>query len=171
MGPMTGGDSMSGHADAHVGEPTAGPSGPAYLRLIGLGAAIGIPAALLAALFLALVHTLEDWLWTDLPAALGSASPPWFLVVALPVLGALIVVAARRFLPGDGGHSPLGGLSTEPTPLAHAPGVVLAALGTLPFGAVLGPELPVIALGSAVGMAVNRFVRLDRRGTAAIAGA
>ena len=32
--------------------------------------------------------------------------------------------------------------------LAHAPGVALAALGTLPFCAVLGPEAPLIALGT-----------------------
>ena len=34
-------------------------SGRAYLKLIGLGALIGIPAALLAAVFLALIHELE----------------------------------------------------------------------------------------------------------------
>ena len=34
--------------------------GRAYLRLVGLGALIGIPAALLAALFLALVNELEQ---------------------------------------------------------------------------------------------------------------
>ena len=37
----------------------------------------------------------------------------------------------------------------------HAPGVALAALGTLAFGAVLGPEAPLIALGSVVGLAVT----------------
>jgi len=49
--------------------------------------------------------------------------------------------------------------------------VALAAVGTLGFGAVLGPEAPVIALGSAVGMLATRFVRLDQRGTAALASA
>ena len=38
-------------------------SGSAYLRLVGLGALLGIPAALVASLFLALVHDLEHWLW------------------------------------------------------------------------------------------------------------
>jgi len=54
-------------------------AGRAYLRLILLGAAIGIPAALLAAGFLALVHELEDVLWHDLPDPLGRPSPPWYL--------------------------------------------------------------------------------------------
>jgi H+/Cl- antiporter ClcA len=135
-------------------------SGPAYLRLILLGAAIGIPAALLAAVFLALVHWLEDRLWTDLPDRLGYDSAPWFLVIGLPVVGAAVVVAARTLLPGDGGHSPLAGIGGGVTPLRYAPGVALAALGTLSFGAVLGPEAPLIALGSAVGMAVTLLVRL-----------
>ena len=119
---------------------TAGPerpqlSGTAYLRLILLGAAIGVPAALVAAGFLALVHELEDWLWHDLPDALGHSSPPWYLIVGLPVLGACLVVLARRSLPGDGGHSPLDGIGGKPTPISHAPGVALAALGSLSFGA------------------------------------
>jgi chloride channel protein, CIC family len=140
---------------------TATPVDPAdaraYLRVIALAAAIGIPAALVAAGFFGLVHYLELWLWDDLPDALGYSSPPWFLVLGLPVAGALIVVVARVYLPGDGGHSPLDGLSMKPTPIAHGPGVALAALGTLPFGAVLGPEAPVVALGSVVGLTAARF--------------
>ena len=145
--------------------------GRAYLGLVGLGAAIGIPAALLAALFLAFVHELEDWLWDDLPDALGHASPPWYLVVGLPLAGAALVAGARLLLPGDGGHRPLLGLATIPTPVKHAPGVALAAIGTLGFGAVLGPEAPVIALGSAVGMAFAGFAKLPARPAAVVSNA
>ena len=63
-----------------------------YLRLVLLGALIGAPAALVAAGFLGLVHYLQHWIWDDLPDALGYSSPPWFLVVLLPVVGAAIVV-------------------------------------------------------------------------------
>jgi H+/Cl- antiporter ClcA len=147
------------------------PGGAAYLRLVLLAALIGIPAALLAAGFLGLVHYLESWLWHSLPGALGASSPPWYLVVGLPVAGAVIVVAARLLLPGDGGGEPLEGLSSRPTPVSHVPGVVIAAAGTLGFGAVLGPEAPVIALGSAAGMAAAGLARLAQRGTAVIAGA
>ena len=137
-------------------------SGPQYLKLIGLGALIGIPAALLAAVFLALIHEVENWLWHDLPDALGYDAPPWFLVVGLPVAGAALVIAARRLLPGDGGHRPLDGFgASSPTPVAYMPGVALAAIGSLAFGAVLGPEAPLIALGSAVGLAVTHFVDID----------
>src|SRR6185437_10442620 len=81
-------------------QPSAAPgafSGPAYLRLVALGAVIGVPAAFLAAIFLALVHDVEHWLWTDLPNSLGHSSPPWYLVIALPFAGACVVLAARAF--------------------------------------------------------------------------
>jgi len=101
------------------------------------------------------VHELENWLW--------DSEPAWYVVIGLPVAGACVVLAARRLLPGDGGHPPLEGIGGGTTPVAYAPGIALAALGTLAFGAVLGPEGPLIALGSAVGMLVTRFVKLDPR--------
>ena len=131
--------------------------GKAYLRLIGIGAVVGIPAALVAVAFLAVVHYLEGWLWTDLPKAMGFSSPPWWMVVGLPVVGALLVWAARALLPGDGGHEPLHGISFEPTLVSYAPSVALAAVATLAFGLVLGPEAPLIALGSVVGMVAVRW--------------
>jgi chloride channel protein, CIC family len=146
-------------------------AGPAYLRLVLIGAVVGLPAALLAAGFLALVHQLEHVLWHDLPDQLGYSHVPWFLVIGLPAVGAALVVVARAAFPGDGGHEPLGGISTEPTPLAAAPGVALAALATLSFGAVLGPEAPLIALGSVVGVAASRLVRLPPRENAVVATA
>ena len=111
----------------------------------------------MAIAFLGAVHVVEGWLWTDLPKALGLSAPPWWLIVGLPVVGGLLVWLARTALPGDGGHEPLGGLSFTPTPVSYAPSVALAALGTLAFGIVLGPEAPLIALGSAVGMAVAHW--------------
>ena len=166
------------HSPPSAHEPGAGgnapppvTSGRAYLHLVLLGAAIGIPAALLAALFLALVHDVEHWLWHDLPDALGHSSAPWYLVIGLPVVGAALVVAARVFLPGDGGHEPLEGLATAPTPVSHGPGVALAALGTLSFGAVLGPEAPIVALGSLMGVAAARAASMGKRGSAVLSSA
>jgi H+/Cl- antiporter ClcA len=143
--------------------PPATVSAPRALWLVWLGALVGVPAALVAVLFVVVVHELQHWLWHDLPEHLDASSPPWYLVLGLPVVGAGIVLAARRLLPGDGGHEPLSGISVEPTPLSHAPAVALAALGSLAFGAVLGPEGPLIALGSVVGVVIVSAVRLDPR--------
>jgi H+/Cl- antiporter ClcA len=137
-----------GSDGAEAGSPRA------YLLLTLLGAAIGIPAALAAAILFVAIHEIQHWLWNELPPAIGYAEPPWFLVLALPVAGAVLVSIARAALPGDGGHSPLHGLDPSPTPLRYAPGIVLAGLGTLCFGAVLGPEMPIIALGAIVGTVV-----------------
>jgi H+/Cl- antiporter ClcA len=46
--------------------------------------------------------------------------------------------------------------------IAELPGVVLAALATLVFGAVLGPEMPLILLGGGLALL---FLRLARRDT------
>jgi H+/Cl- antiporter ClcA len=143
-----------------------------YLRAVLLATLVGIPAAVVAALFLGVVHYLEHWLWVDLPDALGASSPPWFLVIGLPVVGAAVVAAARLWLPGDGGHEPLGGLSTAPTPISHAPGIAVAALGTLAFGAVLGPEAPIVALGGITALFLTSVTRLSeqQRALLSIAG-
>jgi H+/Cl- antiporter ClcA len=155
-----------------TGAPEPEPlAGTAYLRLVLIGALIGVPAALVAAGFLALVHQLEHVLWHDLPDWLGYSGVPWFLVIGLPVVGAGLVALARLALPGDGGHDPLGGISVAPTALAAGPGVALAALATLSFGGVLGPEAPLIALGSVVGVAASRLVSLPERENRVVATA
>ena len=142
-----------------------------YLRLVLLGAVVGVPAALVAVLFLVFVHDLEHWLWHDIPHHLDETSPPWYLVIGLPVAGACLVALARRFLPGDGGHSPLQGFAGKPPLLSHAPGIVLAAIGTLSFGAVLGPEGPLIALGALVGIVITRVARLGPQESAILGNA
>jgi H+/Cl- antiporter ClcA len=158
---------------AVASSPDAPPgAGVRALRLVVVGGVLGVPAALLAAVFLAIVHELEHWLWTDLPHDIGTTAPPWYLVIGLPVVGAAVCVVARSLLPGDGGRSPLKGLTGEgPTPIKYAPGIALAALGTLSFGAVLGPEGPLIALGSVAGLAVATLAGAGKRESAVLAGA
>ena len=74
-------------------------------------------------------------------------------------------------MPGDGGHKPLHGFGGGPPLLSYAPGIALAAIGTLAFGAVLGPEGPLIAIGAIVGLAITPFVRLGPRESGALATA
>jgi H+/Cl- antiporter ClcA len=49
------------------------------------------------------------------------------------------------------------------TPLSYAPGIIVAALASLSFGAVLGPEAPVVALGSVVALSLSSFVRFGKQ--------
>ena len=75
---------MSAVASSPDAQPGAGARA---LRLVVVGGVLGVPAALFAAVFLAIVHEVEHWLWTDLPHDLGTKTPPWYLVIGLPVVG------------------------------------------------------------------------------------
>lgn len=121
---------------------------------MGAAIIIGLLAALLAVGFVVAEHELIHLLWESLPAAMGQESAPWWLVYVLLLGGAVAVFFARK-LPGDGGHVPLHGLGID---ITHKQilSVVLAALASLACGAVVGPEAPLMAIGTATGAAVAR---------------
>jgi len=147
------------------------PTAPRELvRLTLLGALIGLPAGAVAFAFITVVHWLESWLWDDLPDALGVDQPPWWLVLGLPTIGGALVHLARK-LPGDGGHAPINGVSMGVMRTADAGSIALAALATLPFGLVLGPEGPLIALGGIVATTLTARARMAAQGRAALATA
>ncbi len=77
-------------------------------------------------------------------------------------VGGALTGLAIRYLPGAGGASPAEGFKTHraPTP-AQLPGVILAALATLTFGAVLGPEAPLIAIGGGLVALALRAARRE----------
>jgi len=121
------------------------------VRLLVVAAGLGVPISALAWGFLAVVSKLQHWLFTDLPSDIGFRSVPGWWPFPVLAAGGMLVAASITYLPGTGGHSPADGLKTgglfPPTELA---GIALAALATLGFGAVLGPEAPLIALGGGV---------------------
>jgi H+/Cl- antiporter ClcA len=132
-----------------------------YVRLLVLAAILGVPISAAAYGFLALVTALQDWVFTDLPEALGFATAPlWWPLPPLALAGLLVGLTIRS-LPGRGGHSPADGLvvGKGPPSAAELPGVALAALATLSLGAVLGPEAPLIALGGGLAALSLRLVR------------
>ncbi|MFF2650746.1 chloride channel protein [Streptomyces sp. NPDC058045] len=145
---------------------------PGYLKALVFSAIIGVPVSLVAFWFLGAVHELEHLIWSSWPGAAGWARPPWWWPLPLAVVPAVAVVLAVRYLPGQGGHVPaaghLGGASK-----AALPGVVLAALCCLPFGVVLGPESPLIALGGGLALFFRDLVRAPatRAGTALLGAA
>ncbi|WP_405486173.1 chloride channel protein [Streptomyces sp. NBC_00096] len=146
---------------------------PGYLKALAFCALIGIPVSLAAFWFLVLLHELEHALWADLPHAMGLDVPPWWwpfplLLVAGTAVG---LVAAR--LPGAGGHVPASGLHTGGASSSALPGVLLAAVACLPFGAVLGPEGPLIALGGGLALVFRDLAKVPAtpQGTALLGAA
>jgi H+/Cl- antiporter ClcA len=139
-----------------------------YVRLLVLAGLIGVPVSAVAYGFLWLVSELQEALFTDLPDALGyDAAPSWWPMPVLAVGGVLVALAIQR-LPGTGGHSPADGFKPSgAVPPPQLPGIVLAALATLSFGAVLGPEAPLIAIGSGLGVLAVRLASRDAPSTAA----
>jgi H+/Cl- antiporter ClcA len=129
--------------------------------LLVLAAGIGLVVSLAAWGFLELVHQIQQGVYTGLPRDLGyhHGAPLWW---SLPVLGiaGLVTAAAIVFLPGRGGHVPAEGLHAGAAQPIELPGILVAAIATIGLGVVLGPEAPLIALGS--GLAVLT-VRLTRR--------
>jgi H+/Cl- antiporter ClcA len=133
-----------------------------YVKLLLLAALLGVPVSALAYGFLELVDWLQESLFTDLPGTLGFDSVPVWWPLPLLALSGLLTGLAVRYLPGTGGHSPADGFKTgAPLPPVELPGVVLAALATLAFGAVLGPEAPLIAIGSGLGVLAVRLAARD----------
>jgi chloride channel protein, CIC family len=145
-----------------------------YAGLLVLAAILGVPISAAAYGFLAVLTNLQDWLFTDLPEALGFQGAPLWWPLPLLTLAGLLVGLTIRHLPGNGGHSPADGFKPAgaPSPI-ELPGVVLAALATLSLGVVLGPEAPLIALGGGLAVCAVRLARRDAppQATAVVAAA
>jgi H+/Cl- antiporter ClcA len=133
-----------------------------YVQLLVLAALIGIPVSALAYGYLKLVDVLQTELFDDLPGQLGFATTPaWWPVPVVAASGVLCAVAISR-LPGTGGHSPADGFHPAgPIPPIELPGIFAASLATLGFGAVLGPEAPLILMGSGLGVLAVRLASRD----------
>ncbi|MFM8612899.1 MAG: chloride channel protein [Actinomycetota bacterium] len=130
------------------------PAGGALVRMLILAVVLGVAGAIAASVFLVVMDEGQSLLFTHVPAWAGWAGPPWWYVAALLLVGAAIVAGAQR-LPGATGPGPLSGFHFD-TPLASVPSILVAALGTLVFGFALGPEAPLIILGTALGAIVVR---------------
>ncbi|CAN5446870.1 chloride channel protein [soil metagenome] len=147
--------------------PTAAPNpvellrSKSYLVLLVLGAIIGIPVAVVAYFFLKLVAVVQHYIFTTLPNDLFDKSPIWWPIPWL-MLSGLLVAACIKYLPGTSGHEPSKGFQAGgPLPPIELPGVFLAALTTLSLGAVLGPEAPLIAIGSGMGVLAVHLLKKD----------
>ncbi len=147
---------------------------PEYVGLLVIGAVLGLPVAAIAYGFLAAVAATQDYLFTTLPGQLGFAAPPSWWSIPWLALSGVLVAGCIRTLPGTAGHKPAEGFHAGgPVAPAELPGIALAAFATLALGVVLGPEAPLIAIGSGLGVLGMRLLARDAPATAVavIAGA
>ena len=134
-----------------------------FVALLIVVAVVGVVVSLAAWCFLEGIYQIQQELYVHLPHAVGySQGPPKWWPLPVLAVGALICALAISYLPGDGGHIPAKGLavggSAGPKVL---PGVILAGAATIGFGLVLGPEAPLIALGSGVALLTVSLARRD----------
>jgi H+/Cl- antiporter ClcA len=149
-------------AEATAPDPAAVLRSRAFLGLLVLAALVGLIAAVAAWGFLELTNQIQVGVYDKLPGELGfdDGAPLWWPLPFLGLAGVLVAIAIVR-LPGEGGHVPANGLSARPAQPIDLPGVLLAAVAGIGLGVVLGPEAPLIALGSGLGILVLRRVRAD----------
>jgi len=142
------------------GDPAVVLRSRGYRAMLVIAALLGVLISAAAYGFLALVSYLQKELFTHLPHGLGFATEPVWWPLPVLLVGGVLVSLAISWLPGNGGPSAADGFKLHGPPSARAlPGVVLAALATLCFGLVLGPEMPLIALGGGLALLATRFGR------------
>jgi H+/Cl- antiporter ClcA len=143
--------------------------GRQVVKLLGLASLVGLGAGLAAVAFLAVEHGLDHIVWTSIPDQFGWSEPAAWWVLLVLVAGGLGVYAVSK-LPGHGGHSPLDGFTLDIGP-AHIASAMLAAMCSLVAGAVLGPEAPLMAAGTAVGAGFAARATPEVRRLAMVCGA
>ena len=155
-------------------DPQALLRSPQYLRLLLLAAIIGVPVSAASYGFLAVVDQLQTVFFETIPHDLGFDTTPSWWPMPLLALAGLLVALSITYLPGIGGHSPADGFQPGGVfPPRELPGMVLASLAGLSLGVVIGPEAPLILLGSGLGALAVRLAARDAPDTAraVIAGA
>jgi H+/Cl- antiporter ClcA len=139
-----------------------------FVVLLLVAAIVGVVVSLAAWCFLELINQIQRGVFVHLPSDLGyhHGPPLWWALPVLAIAAVIVAVAIER-LPGHGGHVPADGLVTTggPTLPVELPGVILAALATIGLGLVLGPEAPLIALGSGLGVLTIKLLRKDAPAT------
>ena len=155
-------------SSASQGPPAASPDpsellkSRSYVVLLVFGAVVGVPVAAFAYFFLKGVEEAQHYLYLTLPESLGFEEAPLWWPLPLLTLCGLLVALAIIYLPGTGGHEPAEGFKASGAvrPI-ELPGIIIAAFAGLSLGAVIGPEAPLIAIGSGLGVLAVRLIKRD----------
>jgi len=127
-----------------------------------VGAIVGVVVAVVAYFFLKAVGETQHYVFATLPTDVGFDSEPVWWPAPWLVLSGLLVALAIQHLPGTAGHKPAEGFKTGgPVLPIELPGIVIASFATLSLGVVLGPEAPLIAIGSGLGVLAIHLIKKD----------
>lgn len=140
---------------------------PSTTTLLGLSVPaiiVGVISALGLFLVEEAAHLLEHLLWVGLPAVWGlDPDSGWWIFSVLSSVG-LAVGVIVSFAPGHGGRdSATVELVAPPLTLTAVPGLVLVTVLVLAGGVSLGPESPIIAINTAllVALVAKFWPRID----------
>ena len=142
-------------------DPAALIRSKSYRALLVMAAVLGVLVSFSSWCFLEAVYWIQQEVFHHLPSDLGFDTVPWWWPLPPLAIAGVLAAFAILKLPGGGGHIPYLGLKGGSTQPIAAPGVLLAALATLGLGVVLGPEAPLIALGSALAIFAVRSLKKD----------
>lgn len=150
-------------------DPQALLRSPEYPVLLLLGAIVGVPVAVVAYVFLEAVAEVQKYVFSTLPEDLGfHGQPAWWPILPLTMSGFLVALAIT-YLPGEAGHKPAEGFKSDgAVPPIEVFGIIAAAFATLSLGVVLGPEAPLIAIGSGMGVLALHLIKRDAPAAAAM---
>lgn len=141
----------------------------ASVRSIVVAALIGVAASVSSIVFLRFLSSFQEVAFITIPDAFGFDATEWWWLFAL-VAGATALLLVARRMPGETGGSPLHGFHFD-TPIVNAPGLLLAALATLVAGISLGPEAPLIIVGSTTAaLLASRADQTTQRGLMFLGG-
>jgi chloride channel protein, CIC family len=115
---------------------------------------VGIVSAVVLWALEALAGVLGGLLWDTVPGALDVDPAGWWIVLVLTLTG-VAVGLGLRYLPGHGGpDSATTELVSAPLPIRVLPGLAVVTVLGLAGGVSLGPENPIIAINSAIIVAI-----------------
>ena len=132
-----------------------------YMVLLVLASILGAVVAVITLFYLKLVDLLQDFFYDSLVSDLGFEHEPLWWPLPLLVIGGLLVALTIEYLPGIAGEKPAEGLKASLPRPVDLIGIVIASLATLSFGAVLGPEAPLLLIGAGLGVTAMRLMRRD----------
>ncbi|MFF2622347.1 ion channel protein [Oerskovia jenensis] len=144
-------DATSHPAPAAAAGPPDAPALRTLLRLCVPAVLVGIVSALVLYALDWLSAAAEDLLWTDLPGSLGvDPDSRWWIFAMLTGAG-LLVGLVVWLVPGHGGRdSATTELIAPPLPLHVLPSLAVVTVLGLAGGVSLGPENPIIAINTAL---------------------